>query len=121
MSLVAFCAGSERKIRSTGPTDSSFGLLLHVCCTQRGFQLAPGVELRHCSPDRGTVGASSSPPPKIQCSLPERQISARSAGREHYMLWFVVGDTGIEPVASSVSRKRSPTELIALVGVGCVG
>ena len=24
-----------------------------------------------------------------------------------------VGDTGIEPVASSVSRKRSPTELIA--------
>ena len=26
----------------------------------------------------------------------------------------VVGDTGIEPVTSSVSRKRSPTELIAL-------
>ena len=25
----------------------------------------------------------------------------------------LVGDTGIEPVASSVSRKRSPTELIA--------
>lgn len=25
----------------------------------------------------------------------------------------VVGDTGIEPVTSSVSRKRSPTELIA--------
>src|SRR3954452_12263996 len=25
-----------------------------------------------------------------------------------------VGDTGIEPVTSSVSRKRSPTELIAL-------
>ena len=31
---------------------------------------------------------------------------------------FVVGDTGIEPVASSVSRKRSPTELIARGGGG---
>lgn len=30
----------------------------------------------------------------------------------------VVGDTGIEPVASSVSRKRSPTELIARGGGG---
>src|SRR4051812_12777061 len=31
---------------------------------------------------------------------------------------FVVGDTGIEPVTSSVSRKRSPTELIARGGSG---
>src|SRR5690606_28466275 len=30
----------------------------------------------------------------------------------------VVGDTGIEPVTSSVSRKRSPTELIARGGGG---
>src|SRR5882672_7541338 len=31
---------------------------------------------------------------------------------------FLVGDTGIEPVTSSVSRKRSPTELIARGGGG---
>src|SRR5882672_5940518 len=31
---------------------------------------------------------------------------------------FLVGDTGIEPVTSSVSRKRSPTELIAPRGGG---
>src|SRR5919197_2096038 len=30
----------------------------------------------------------------------------------------MVGDTGIEPVTSSVSRKRSPTELIARGGGG---
>ncbi len=30
---------------------------------------------------------------------------------------MLVGDTGIEPVTSSVSRKRSPTELIALSAV----
>jgi hypothetical protein len=29
-------------------------------------------------------------------------------------LHYVVGDTGIEPVTSSVSTKRSPTELTAL-------
>ena len=37
---------------------------------------------------------------------------------EHYILRFVVVPTGIEPVASSVSRKRSPTELIARGGSG---
>src|SRR5438093_12293130 len=31
---------------------------------------------------------------------------------------MLVGDTGIEPVTSSVSRKRSPTELIARGGGG---
>jgi hypothetical protein len=25
------------------PTDGSFGLVLHVCCTQRGFQLEPTI------------------------------------------------------------------------------
>ena len=33
---------------------------------------------------------------------------------------MLVGDTGIEPVTSSVSRKRSPTELIARACLGQV-
>ena len=44
--------------------------------------------------------------------LHERPFSRKENG-----LWpavSLVGDTGFEPVTSSVSRKRSPTELIAL-------
>jgi hypothetical protein len=73
MSRAGLC-GSERKIRPAGTADGPFRLVLHACCTQHGFQLEPGVELPDCEPDRGTVGAAASPPPRVQCSLAERQI-----------------------------------------------
>ena len=38
-----------------------------------------------------------------------------------YLLFYVVGDTGIEPVTSSVSRKRAPAAPIALGYHKCRG
>jgi hypothetical protein len=93
--------GFERKIRSAGAADGSFGLVLHVCCMQHGFRLEPGAELPRCGPDRGSVGASASPPPQVQCSLLEPQIRRHQGARTLHVV-VLVGDTGIEPVTPAV-------------------
>jgi hypothetical protein len=53
-------------------------------------------------------------PSRCARQMPANHLSCHQR-REHRHVTcvFVVGDTGIEPVTSSVSRKRSPTELIA--------
>ena len=46
----------------------------------------------------------------------ENSSLPRSGKELHYLREYLVGDTGIEPVTSSVSGKRSPAELIVLGG-----
>jgi hypothetical protein len=54
-----------------------------------------GVEPQHRLP------AYASHLLEVQCSLSERQIGG-PAGRKLHMSWFLVGDTGIEPVTPAV-------------------
>ena len=50
--------------------------------------------------------------------LADYLLTLGPAGAVWVCVFVLVGDTGIEPVTSSVSRKRSPTELIARGGSG---
>src|SRR5690554_3292801 len=59
-----------------------------------------------------------------RCLVPLRDVALRWHGlileprKPGLTRYFMVGDTGIEPVTSSVSRKRAPAAPIARVEVG---
>jgi len=92
------------KIRAAGATDDSFGLVLHVCCTQHSFRLGFGIDLsaaaRIVAPRR--LGEPSTAGSVLTSRAANR---GTSAGREHYILLFLVVDAGIKAMASSVSKE----------------
>ncbi len=107
------------KIRAAGATDDSFGLVLHVCCTQHSFRLG---SVSICPRRRGLwhLGASASPPPQVQYSLPERQIGEhlRVASTTYCCSWWAI--LGLKQWPLPCQRKRAPTELIASLALAAL-
>ena len=74
---------------------------------------ADAVGLRHSVP--GLFNSCRKTPACLDGKLMANDLEAGPRPREPASdLRKLVGDTGIEPVTSSVSTKRSPTELTAL-------
>ena len=90
---MAFSAGTGSRKRST------------VTSFARSCSAEPSRWIRSSRPGRATVARLS------------HSVSHAGRKRGHIHRWDMppelVGDTGIEPVTSSVSGKRSPAELIA--------
>jgi hypothetical protein len=83
-----------------------------------GAPAAPGDHYRKTPTRAGKGSARSWSSPLPICSRFSAQLrqNEKSPARAHGLTWGNgVDDTGIEPVTSSVSGKRSPAELIVRV------
>src|SRR6266536_2401028 len=103
MSRVGRCVGPNedpRGRRDRRLVRPGVARLLHAAQLPLGFGIDLSAAARIVAPRR--VGEPSTAGSVLTSRAANR---GTSAGREHYILLFLVGDTGIEAVASSVSKE----------------